>query len=172
MTFLVGIALVAMPIQKPAPFSFSGASYVHRYSKGDLHEFTPKAQGDLNKWADMITLNVYPAVKNGEDLASTANAVLENYKAAKGIVTKTTSLPRTATRPAEHLIVVLFPRPDFIEASFARFRMANGTGVSLVYAHRIYGKKAGNTMSSWFKQNGPRIEKALMSLKTVPTVPK
>ena len=50
----------------------------------------------------MITVNGYPDVADGEQLAATANAVLENYKKHQGKVLKTRSVPHTAKRPAEH----------------------------------------------------------------------
>ncbi len=163
--------LIAMPFQGSS-FAFQGKGYVHRYSKGDLHEFTPKAQPDLKKWTDMITLNLYRKITDGEGLAKAANSVLETYKANKAVVVRTNSVPRTADKAAEYLIVVLFPRPDFIEASFARFQMRGGMGTSLVYGHRIYGKKAGDAMSAWLQKNGEPIEKQLMGLKNYPSVPK
>jgi len=146
------------------PVKFNGVEFVHRYTKGDLHEYTPKNQPDLKKWTDMFTINDYPKVTDGEGLASTANAVLENYKGAKAMVVRTNSLPRTATKPAEHLIVVLFPQPTFIEAAFTRLVMNGKQGASLVYSHRIYGAKAGDPMSKWLSANGEKIEKALMAM--------
>lgn len=151
------------PAAKPA-FSFNGVGYLHRYSKGNLHEFTPKTSPDVKKFKDMITVNLYPAVKDGEGLAKSANGILETYKANKAMVVRTDSIPRTAAKEAEHLIVVLFPRPDFIEASFCRVLMHNGAGASLVYSHRIYGKKAGDTMSQWLAKSGQKIENALMKM--------
>jgi hypothetical protein len=123
---------------KPA-FVFRSAAYWHRWSQNDQHEFTPRGQEDLQKWTDMIT------------------------------VLKTDSIPRTPDRPAEHYIAVVFGQPNFIEAAFARFKLVEGgTGCSIVYSHRIYGEKIGDQMSTWLKDNGPAIEKALMSWSDVP----
>lgn len=173
--FLVAGALAlsftfgGMPPQSEKPsFTFAKQGYVHRFTKDTLHEFTPKGKPDLKKWIDMVTVNEYADAKDGDGLAAKANAVLDNYKAAKAMVIKTDSKPRTPTKPAEHLIVVLFPRPDFIEAAFARFVMNNGVGASVVYSHRIYGKKAGDAMSSWLKTNGEKTEKELMAMPSVP----
>jgi hypothetical protein len=69
------------------------------------------------------------------------------------------------------LIVVVFGRPEFIEAAFARFKLHNGTGTSVIYSHRIYGKEVGNQMSAWLKQNGPATEKALMQWDAMPKNP-
>ena len=76
---------------------------------------------------------------------------------------KTNSVPRIPGHPAEHYIAVVFGQPNFFEAAFARFKIADNTGCSIVYSHRLYGKKVGDEMNAWLKANGPAIEKALMS---------
>jgi hypothetical protein len=158
----------ASPTTTPA-FVFKQVSYFHRWSQNEQHEFTPATQEDLEKWADMITINGYSDVRDGEGLAARANAVLENYKAHQAIVLKTDSVPRTADHPAEHLIAVVFGRPTFIEVAFARFRLVEGKGFSVVYSHRIYGTKIGDQMSAWLKDNGAATEKALLEWKSIPT---
>ena len=102
-------------------------------------EFTPDKQEDLDHWSDMMTLNGYPAVHDADGLAATANAVLENYKSHQGKILKTEPVPRTADRPAEHLIVVRFSRSGFVEIAFARFKLGEKKGHSFVYSHRFYG---------------------------------
>ena len=67
--------------------------YFHRWSKNNQHEFTPEKQEDLDKWSDMMTVNAYPDVQDGERLAQTANAVLDNYKRHQAKVLKTDSVP-------------------------------------------------------------------------------
>ena len=152
------LACMAMLGEPPKPdFMFAGVGYVHRYSKGGLHEYTPTAQTDLTKWKDMVTLNVYAQITDGEGLAKAANSVLETYEKNGAKVVRTDSVPKKAKSEAEHLIVVLFPRPDFIEASFARFKMHEGHGVSLVYGHRVYGKAAGDEMAKWLKAKGEAV---------------
>jgi len=151
-----------------AAFTFDKVEYFHRYTKGSLHEFTPKGQSDLKKWTEMFTINDYPAVKDGDALARSASSVLETYKANQAMVVRTDSVPSTPAKPAEHLVVVLFPRKEFIEVAFTRFLLDKDAGASLVYSHRIYGTKAGNVMSEWLKKNGERIEKALMAIPGVP----
>jgi hypothetical protein len=81
------------------------------------------------------------------------------YKENGAMEVRTDPKPRTASKPAEHLIIVLFPKPEFIEAAFARFVILGGKGRSIVYSHRIYGKKAGDPMSAWLRKNGERCEK-------------
>jgi len=143
--------------------NFNRTEYVHRWSQNDQHEFTPPGQEDLSKWTDMLTINFYPQATDGESLARIANQVLGNYQAQKGIVLKTSSVPRTAEKPAEHLIAVVFGRPTFIEAVQARFKLVGGKGVGIIYSHRVYGNEVGPAMSNWLKENGPSIEKALMA---------
>ncbi|MEO6992292.1 MAG: hypothetical protein ABI273_01570, partial [Lacunisphaera sp.] len=112
--------------------------------------------------------NYYRTVSDGDGLAVTANAVLENYKSHKAMVLRTNSVPRTPNSPAEYLIVVLFPQPQFIEAVFTRFKILAGAGLSIAYSHRIYGSKIGDEMSAWLRTNGPKTEKALMALTDIP----
>ena len=153
---------------KPA-FVFGGVSYFHRWSMNDQHEFTPDGQEDLEKWSDMITMNVYSNAHDGDALAAKANAVLENYKSHNGTVLRTNSVPRTPDRPAEHFIAVVFGRSNFIEVAFARFKLMDGAGCSIVYSHRIYGEKVGDQMSAWLKDNGPKMEKMLMEWNDTPS---
>jgi hypothetical protein len=117
-------------------FVFDGVGYLHRWSLHHQHEFTPEGQEDLEKWSDMITINVYPDAHDGEALAIKANAVLENYKSHNGKVLRTSSVPRTPRQPAEHFVVVVFGRPNFIEVALARFKLVDGLGCSIVFSHR------------------------------------
>jgi hypothetical protein len=153
---------------KPA-FVFGGVDYFHRWSQNDQHEFTPQGQEDLEKWSDMITINVYPSAHDGDALAAKANAVLENYKSHGARLLRTNSVPRTPERPAEHFIAVVFGRPNFIEVAFARFKLVDGVGYSIVYSHRIYGAKVGDQMSAWLNQNGQKTEKTLMEWTAIPS---
>jgi hypothetical protein len=153
---------------KPA-FVFRDAGYFHRWSKNNQHEFTPENQEDLEKWSDMMTVNAYPDVHDGDALAQSANAVLANYNKAQAKVLKTNSVPRTADRLAEHFIAVVFTRPAFIEVAFARLKVVDGTGCSFVYCHRFYGEKIGDQASAWLEANGAAIEKALMGWSSMPS---
>jgi len=176
--FLAVIALASIPLDaqqtraaapaKPA-FVFGGIDYFHRWSQNDQHEFTPQGQENLDKWADMITINVYQSAHDGDALARKANAVLENYKSHNGRVLRTDSIPRTPDRPAEHFIAVVFGRPNFIEVAFARFKLVNGVGCSIVLSHRIYGEKVGDPMSAWLNDNGPKMEKKLVEWNDIPS---
>jgi hypothetical protein len=167
-SFQVQESFATDPSPKKA-FVFNGVGYFHRWSKNDQHEFTPEKQEDLNKWSDMLTINGYPEVNDGEALAATANAVLENYKSHHARVLKTRSVPRTADRPAEHLIAVIFTRPNFSEVAFARFKLMEGKGCSLVYSHRVYGEETAAEMSAWINDNGPEVEKALLEWSSMPS---
>ena len=154
---------IRLPLQKgKLPLVLGGVGYFHRWSGNTQHEFTPRGQGDLQKWADMITVNVYPSAHDGDALAVKANAVLENYKSHGARVVRTDSIPHTPDRPAEHFIAVVFGRPDFLEAALARFKLMDGVGCSIVYSHRIYGAKVGDQMSRWLNDTGSKMEKTLM----------
>jgi hypothetical protein len=157
------------PPVSPVALKFADQTYLLRWSLKHQHEFTPVGQEDLNRWTDMVTINTYPGVSDGEGLADVANRVLGNYKRNKAMVLRTDSIPRTAVRPAEHLIVVLFPVRDYIEAVFARLRMADGRGTAVIYSHRLYGRKAGDAMAAWLKANGTTVERRLMALQEVPS---
>ncbi|MEY2511058.1 MAG: hypothetical protein QOE26_1821 [Verrucomicrobiota bacterium] len=148
---------------KTPAFQFRQVNYFHRWSKDNQNEFTPDKQGDLDHWSDMITLNAYPGVDDGEKMAGTANAVLGNYRSHQGKILKTRSEPATNDRPAEHFISVMFARPAFVEIAFARFKLVEKKGHSFVYSHRFYGEKANEQANAWLKANGDDVEKALMA---------
>src|ERR1051326_8157629 len=142
---IVAAAQKVVDTKTKLTLNFNHTEYLHRWSQNGQHEFTPSGQEDLAKWADMLTLNFYQQVAEGEGLAGVANQVLENYKSQKAIVLKTDSVPRTIDKPAEHLIAVVFGRPTFLEAVQARFKLVNGKGVSIIYSHRVYGKEVGRS---------------------------
>jgi hypothetical protein len=164
-----GLAASQAALAAEPAFAFRGVGYFHRWSQREQHEFTPEKQEDLKKWSDMMTVNGYPDVADGDSLATTANAVLENYKKHQAKVLKTNSVPRSANQPAEHFIAVVFGRPDFIEVAFARFKLVDGKGFSFVYSHRIYGEKIGDQTSAWLGANGEAVEKALMEWSSYPS---
>jgi hypothetical protein len=156
------VAVAALAEENNVKLSFRGVEYFHRWSQGTQHEFTPAKQEDLEHWTDMLTVNDYPGVDDGEKMAGTANAVLGNYRSHKGKILRTNSVPETDDRPAEHFISVLFGRAEFSEAAFARFKLIDGKAYSFVYSHRFYGEKAADEMSEWLKANGDKVESSLM----------
>jgi hypothetical protein len=156
---------------KTVAFKLAEVDYFHRFTKDDQHEYTPDGQEDLKAWKDMVTINYYPKAKDGDALAATAEAVRGNYKANKARILRTDSVPRTKDKPAEHLIVAVFGRPEFLEVTFARFKMHDGVGTAVIYSHRVYGKKVGDEMSAWLEKNGPTTEKYLMKWDAMPKPP-
>ena len=157
------------PAEASTTVSFRGTPFMHRWSKDGQHEFTPADSADLASWRDMLTLNLHAAVASGEQLAGVANKVLANYQRS-GKILQTRSTPRTAARPAEHLIVAVLGTPDLLEAAFARCLLHEGSGVVAVVSHRVYGKAAGPQMSDWLRANGPQLEQALMAWSALPSV--
>lgn len=154
---------------EPMTIRFRDGDFVHRWSKNGQHEFTPPAQTDLQRWTDMLTLNVHAGSTNGDQLAVVANSVLANYQ-RHGKILQTRSTPRTATQPAEHLIVAVLGTPELLEATFARCLLSDGGGLVAVYSHRVYGKAVGPAMSQWLAANGQQVEQALMGWKQMPAV--
>lgn len=157
------------PPVRPLTLTFAGQTYLMRWSSQHQHEFTPAGQDDLGRWTDMVTINTYPGVSDGDGLAEVANRALGNYRRHGATVLRTSSIPRSADRPAEHLVVALFPTRAFCEAVFARWRLADGRGRAVIVSHRRYGPKAGDAMAAWLKANGPTVERQLMALDQVPS---
>jgi len=157
----------------PAPetrsLTFGGVTYEHRWPEGGPPEFTPGGDDDLDRWTDMVTLNVHESARDGDQLAAVANGVLANYQGA-GEVVRTDSRPRTAAAPAEHFIAAVLGSPTFLEAAFARVMLVGGRGVVVVYSHRVYGEAAGPAMSDWLSAEGERVEERLMSWGDAPSV--
>ena len=118
----------------------------------------------------MMTVDPYPSIHDGDGLANAANLVLENYKEHGAKVIGTSSVPRTKEKPAEHLIVVMFRQPTFVEIVWARFMLSEGTGCAYVYSHRIYGEDIGEQVNHWLQANGPTTEKALMAWDSMPAL--
>lgn len=165
----VSTAWAQRPTGADTTISFRGTPFVHRWSKGGQHEFTPADSADLATWRDMLTLNLHGSVVRGEQLADVANKVFDNYHRS-GKVLQTRSTPRTIARPAEHLIVAVLGTPDLLEAAFARCLLHEGAGVVAVVSHRVYGKAVGPQMSDWLRANGPQLEQALMAWGALPSV--
>ena len=149
--------------------NFGGQDFVHRWSKDGQHEYTPPDESDLKKWRHMVTIIVHEKVKNGDDLAKLANAVLGNYERV-GKVVRTDSKPRTSTTEAEHLVVVIFGRPGFVEAALARVRLVAGVGTVTVYSRREYGDTAKKTIGDWLIQNGTPVETTLLTWEKMPAL--
>jgi hypothetical protein len=149
--------------------NFGGQDFVHRWSKDGQHEYTPPEETDLKKWRHMVTIIVHEKVKNGDDLAKLANAVLGNYERV-GKVVRTDSKPRTSATEAEHLVVVIFGRPGFVEAALARVKLVAGVGTVTVYSRREYGDSAKKTIGDWLIQNGTPVETTLMTWEKMPAL--
>lgn len=147
---------------------FNGQHYVWRWAQDGQYEFTPAGQEDLRLWKDMLTFDVHEKVTSGVALADLANTVLGRYRAAGKVLT-TDSTPRTDQRPAEHFVSAVLARPQFLEAVFARFLLADGVGMVVVYSHRVYGNAAGDAMSRWLEKNGSVTQRALMRWRVLPT---
>lgn len=147
--------------------SFNGVDYIHRWSKNGQNEFTPNGEADLATWKNMVTVNAYEIISNGEQLAKLANNVLSSYQ-ANGKLLRSDSKPQTAERPAEHFISAVLGDSGVLEATFTRFILVDGVGTVVLYSHRVYGKNSGPDMAEWLKANGAQVESALMAWNDVP----
>ena len=153
-----------------AALSFNGEEFLHRWSQKGQHEFTPKGEEDLKKFNDMMTINVFDGVKDGEALARIANGVLANYQ-KNGHIMRTLSKPRAAGSEAEHFVAAVLQAPNVMEVAFARVLMFEGRGVVAVYSKRFYGEgdAPNDAMTVWFKANAVKIERVLVSWQGIPS---
>lgn len=164
-----GEAAASAPAAAAALFQFAGKPFVHRWSQAGQHEFTPPAQPDLDKWQDMVTVQVYDKVTSADQLAFVANGVLVAYQKT-GLIIRTNSLKATAERPAEHMVVAVLHDKGVREMVFARFRLTPQGGQALVYSHRTYGMKPDDAAAAWFRANDIPLEKAMMAWTDIPSV--
>jgi len=148
-----------------------GTTYLHRWSQGNQHEFTPKGQADLKNWKDMMTISVFPEVSNGNQLAQIANGVLSNYQ-NNGAILRTDSKPRTANSEAEHLIVAILRGNGVMESVHARIKLEQGKGTAIVWSRRSYGSDAAQTIGSWLQKNGQARESVFMAWEEYPSLVK
>ncbi len=163
---LANPAILANAQARPSPSSrelrFDNVRFLHRWSKGGQHEFTPEGDEDLARWSTMVTINRHAAVKNGDQLADVANRVAENYK-RNGRIIRTASRQAGPNFDVEHLAVVIFVRPEFSETAFTRFMLADGAGFAVTYSKRIHDRAAGPKMAEWLQTNGQRTEAVLLA---------
>jgi hypothetical protein len=156
-------AAVAAPV-----FEFAGKPFVHRWSHGGQHDFTPPAQTDASKWEDMMTVQVYDKVHTPDQLAFVADSVLVAYQRSGQIIRKSTS-QATPDRPTEHIVVAVLQDKGIREMAFARFRLTPEGGQAIVYSHRVYGIKPDEAAAAWFRANDGAIEKAMMTWTGLPS---
>ena len=167
-TLTVAVNAGDLSAKESAKILFDGQEYSYKWSNEDLHEFTPGSQSVTEQWIDMVTVNYYPFVSTGEDLAVVANAVHANYKDVGGIVLGFETIPDTGSTTTEYLIAVVFGAPDAVEFAMVKFQMHDGVGASIAYAHREYGQDVANVINSWMEDNGTRIQDKISAFKGLP----
>jgi hypothetical protein len=161
---ILAIAVTQCTFAGEEGIAFQETKFFHRWAKENQHEFTPEGQEDLARWTAMITVNLFPTVKTGEDLATAANNLLELYEQVGGIVLRTVSKPKTADKEADHFIAVALPQKGFMEIAFARLVIAGGDACSIVYSHRITGEDGGEKAGTWLQEHAMDYEDTLMKL--------
>lgn len=156
-------------IRESTTIPFDGQEYAYQWSNDDLHEFTPGSQSVTEQWRDMVSVNFYPVVSSGEDLAVVANAVLSNYEDAGGILLGVESSPGTDKKPSEHIIAVVFGAQGVAEFAMVKFQLHDGIGASIAYAHREYGDEVGSLMNEWMEANGTRLKDRVIEFTGLPS---
>jgi hypothetical protein len=161
------LASAAAP--KPTALIFDTTTYIHRWSSNGQHEFTPDSQSDLERYTDMLTLDVHADVRTGEALAQLANEVLGSYQRT-GQVVRTQSVPRTVDKEAEHFVAVMFDEKlkARVEVAFARFVLPEHGGLIIVYSKRFVGSAAETAANTWLRDNGARVAHMLMGWVGIP----
>jgi hypothetical protein len=158
------------PAANPAAqLTFDDTTYVHRWSHGNQNEYTTEGDEDLAAWDTMLTILVHDNVRDGDQLAALANAVVSNF-ASVGKVLSTDSKPRTKTHEAEHYAVAVLRNPKFLEAVFARIMMVEGRAVDVLYAKRFYGAKVDDEVKAWLDENGEDAAEALRGWRGLPSL--
>ena len=149
-------------------FEFAGKPFVHRWSHGGQHEFTPPAQPDLAAWSDMVTVQLYDQVRTGDQLAFVADGVLVAYQKT-GLVVRTSRSQALPGHPAEHVLVAVLSDKGVREIVFARFRLTPEGGQALIYSHRVYGEQPDDAARAWFRENDTAAERAMMAWTDIPS---
>ena len=137
--FIINLSLPM--ITMAANFQFDNQNYLFRWTDGQLYEFTPEGQSDLNNWEEMVSFPIFQSVDNGERLAEIANQTLANYQSVEGMLLATDSRPATDTQPAEHFVAYLFIQRETMEFAANRLLLSKDYGVSVVYSKRFYKQK-------------------------------
>lgn len=166
--------LVSSPTQATESTSdlsltFDENRYEHKWSSENLHEFTPQGQSVTGRWSNMLTVNFYDGIHDEQGLADIARQVLGNYEEAGGIIMGVETLDGSGERPAEFLMSVVFGAEDIAEIAYVKFRIDNGQGTSVAYAHREYGTKIGTKIDRWLSKNGKRVKQELVEFDQFPS---
>ena len=160
----------AAAVAPPTTLNFAGAPYLHRWSKGGEHEYTPPPQSDLAQWRDMVSIQVHDTLTTPDQLAILANTALTAYQKG-GLILRTHSLKASPGHPAEHMIVAVLSDKGVREIVYARFRLAPEAGEAIVYSHRVVGMQPDVAATAWLKANDQAVERAMMAWSDLPTVP-
>lgn len=148
---------------------FNSTKFLYRTSSAyETYDFTPDKQTDPEKYHEIITLNVYPQVKDTKALSQIANEVAESY--AEHGAPFIDKIQKTKTPLKEYFFSTQWPIEKTAEASFTRFFLNDGIGMSAIYTQRFYGLKAKTEMNTWVKKNGKKIKSELLSWKKIPNI--
>lgn len=144
--------------------NFGGTAFVHRWSQGDTHEFTPRGDADLATWSDMITINVHDQVRDSGGLDQLAHALIHNYEAHGQLM---------AVVPENDVIrfvAAALAGPGSFEVAFARLDLLEGRGIVVVYGKCFRGANSLKQMQPWLDTNAPATEKLLVEWDGMPSL--
>ncbi len=148
--------------------SFDNLDYGYQWSNDDLHEFTPEGQSVTGDWKDMLTLSHYTDISNAIELAEATQDILAHYEEAGGIVLGLESIEPVDNQASEYILAVVFGADEVAEFAFVRFRLQEGMGMSIAYAHRAYGEDAHKQINGWMKTHGSRLKQKIIALNDIP----
>lgn len=145
--------------------TFRGTTYLHRWSKGGIHEFTPEGQKDLESWTDMFTISVFEKLGDERALELGSKSVLASYAKAGKVVR---ALRQNLRTPPEYFVGAVVSTPKFVEVNFNRMLLRDSVTYSLLYCHRVYGSAVSPEVGQWMAANGAYVETALLDWTGLP----
>ena len=137
---------------QPISLDFDDETFLHRWSQGDQHEFTPRGQEELSAWEEMLTVIYFPAVRDDEALTGVVKSILGMYQ-TNGTILGTAFVGPTETSEAERLVVAQLGYGLELEVVFARILLAHGQGVAIVYSKRFGEAASEPLVSAWVEEN-------------------
>ncbi|HEY4560337.1 MAG TPA: hypothetical protein VIG54_06325 [Lysobacter sp.] len=143
-------------VAAPPTLAVGNMTYVHRYSDGGLHEYTPEGQDDLDRFADMLTLLPTPEDLRAADLESYSIHMAAVHTRRGGEVLSRECEAATPVHVADCTLLIRFAKAGHVELAVDK-QMATKRGlVAMALAHREYGEGAAGRAVAWTQGEGQR----------------
>lgn len=151
--------------------TFRDKEFIHRYSKGSLHEFTPEGQEDLSKWNDMLSIVHIGEAKNEEELKKLSDGLFKFYKQSGGKLFGMRVQDKTKDSPSEYLGGIIFAKENMTEYVKTKVVLRDGKVYALVYSHRFYLQiaKSQEAIKQWLTDNEEKNIYAMWDWKKFPS---